>query len=95
MANNFTIRSRRDNGSLHLFVKGDFDGSSACILFNALKKNWDDCNKIFVHTQNLQDIHPFGQAVFQGNLPHLRGGLTNLFFTGESGSEIAPEYSVV
>jgi len=46
MASNFNILFKRKNGDLHIDLKGDFDGSSAKILYNALKRNCDeDSNK--------------------------------------------------
>lgn len=94
MASNFRILVHRNSDSLHLKLVGDFDGSSACVLFNTLARNWDDWNKIFVHTKDIKDVHPFSRDLFQGNLRKLNERRTNLCFTGENGPRIAPGYSI-
>ena len=46
-------------------MAGDFDGSSARELINALADHSKDFDKIFVDTNDLKSIHPFGKDVFQ------------------------------
>lgn len=91
MASNFTIRSKRKNGNLHIKLIGDFDGSSAHVLLNALKRNSDGEEKIFVHTGGLRRVSPFGRDVLQSHLSSLKNKSARIIFTGENGAILAPE----
>lgn len=91
MAYNFTIRFQRKNANLHMNLKGDFDGSSAHVLSEALKRNCDDAHKIFVHTSGLRRVYPFGRDVLQSNLSGLKRKSAKIIFTGEKGTFLAPE----
>jgi len=50
-----------------LQLYGDFDGNSAFELINTLKKNGKDFMQIFIDTNDLDKLHPFGLDVFQNN----------------------------
>ena len=67
MASNFQLLSYRNKDSLHLQLCGDFDGSSAYELINTLKKNGKDFIQIFIDTNDLNTLYPFGLDVFQNN----------------------------
>ena len=82
MASNFQISTHEKRDSLHLKLYGDFDGSSAYELLNAL----EHCNRfhqIFIDTNELQTIHPFGKDVFQKNIGPIEKKFGNLIFIGE------------
>ena len=89
MAANFQILSHKTRDSLHLKLNGDFDGNSAYELINALREHGADFFQIFIDTNNLKTIHPFGRAVFQKNLSILNKKLSNLIFIGENGHKIS------
>jgi hypothetical protein len=89
MASNFQILSYKTKDSLHLKLNGDFDGNSAYELINALREHGDEFFQIFIDTNNLKNIHPFGRAVFQKNLSILNKKLSNLIFIGENGHKIS------
>ncbi len=89
MAQNFKILSHRNSDNLHLKLMGDFDGSSAFQLLNTLKKNIDVDGKIFIHTNSLTSVHPFGSKVFHNNVAELRGGSKKIIFTGDYVEDIA------
>ena len=91
MASNFKISIHRNSDSLGLKLMGDFDGTSACELLNALKENCDGVDRVFIHTTGLKDIYPFGQDTFQNSLYLLKDRPFRLVFTGENASSIAPE----
>jgi hypothetical protein len=91
MASNFKISIHRNSDSLDLKLMGDFDGTSACELLNALKENCDGVARVFVNTSGLKDIYPFGQDTFQNSLYLLKGRPFCLVFTGENAGSIAPE----
>ena len=91
MATNFTIRFLRRKNELRIKLKGDFDGSSALLLFEALKRNSDDEKRIFIDTNGMRDIHPFGQAVFQSHLSELGQAPAEILFTGKKRALLVPE----
>jgi len=64
MASNFRISVHQNNGALHFKLKGDFDGSSAFELVNALQAYHGKVKKIIINTHGLSSIHPFGLGVF-------------------------------
>ncbi|MBW2707871.1 MAG: hypothetical protein JRD04_01070 [Deltaproteobacteria bacterium] len=90
MAPNFRIAVHRNSQSLHLKLLGDFDGSSAHQLLNVLKSDANGLARVFVHTDCLRNVHPFGQDVFQNNLDILKRQTVPLVFTGEYASQLAP-----
>jgi len=90
MASNFTIRFRRKNSELHINLKGDFYGSSAHMLLNALRKNCDTGDKTYVDTSGLTRVSPFGLDVLKSNLIDLKGKSANIIFIGAYGTTIAP-----
>ena len=90
MVSNFQIISSKTNGNLHLKLYGDFDVNSAQELTNTLIMRSAGCRDIFIDTNNLESIHPFGGAAFKMNLSNFRNQLNNLFFIGENKHEIAP-----
>ena len=65
MANNFHIFQHKTNESLHIKLTGDFDGSSASELINALVKNQNSYYQIFINTTEVKNIDPFGLDVLQ------------------------------
>ena len=88
MASNFQIYSFRTRDSLHLKLAGDFDGSSAYELLNAVIEHSNGYHEIFIDINDLKLIHPFGKDVFQKNLRSSSKLYRNLVFIGENGHEI-------
>ena len=82
MASNFRFFSHRTKDSLHLKLYGDFDGNSALELLNVLADSGRDCHQIYIDTNDLNTIYPFGQDVFQNNLGSLQSN--NLTFLGKN-----------
>jgi hypothetical protein len=91
MATNFRIFVHRNSENLHLRLMGDFDGISAHELLGNLKRYSHRTSKVFIHTNCLGDIHPFGLNVFHNHLDVLKGTSLKLVFTGEHASQLAPE----
>ena len=88
MASNFQILSYKTRDSFHLKLDGDFDGNSAYELINVLRDHGPEFFQIFIDTNNLKTIHPFGQVVFQNNFTIKR--LSRLLtFTGKHGNIMA------
>jgi len=83
LASNFQIFSYKTRDSLHLKLSGDFDGSSAHVLFNTLKKHGVYFHQVFIDTNELKTIHPFGRDVFQKKLSSFNKQFKNLIFIGK------------
>ena len=88
MASNFQIYSFKTRDSLHLKLAGDFDGSSAYELINTLTEHGKGFYEIFIDTNDLTTIHPFGKDVFQKNLRSTNKLYRNLVFLGKNGHDI-------
>ena len=88
MASNFRIFLHETRDSLHLKLDGDFDGSSAHELFKTLKKHGVDFHQVFIDTNDLKTIDPFGREVFQKKLSSFNKKFKNLIFIGENGDKI-------
>ncbi|MGB5992719.1 MAG: hypothetical protein WBG61_10385 [Desulfobacterales bacterium] len=82
MASNFQIFTFKTKDSLHLKLDGDFDGSSAHELINTLIAHSTGLWDIFIDTNNLKTINPFGIDVFQKNLNGIKKQLKNLIIVG-------------
>jgi hypothetical protein len=83
MANNFKFLSERVTDKIRLKLYGDFDGSSACELINFLKACRNGSNQIFIDTDNLNTLHPFGLEVFKRNLGQLGINKKNVSIFGK------------
>lgn len=68
MASNFRIIIHRNSCNLHLKLLGDFDGTSAHELIQAIVSHGRGADRIFIHTNGLREVAPFGRAVFQRNI---------------------------
>jgi hypothetical protein len=90
MAANFKIALHRNSENLHLKLYGDFDGTSACELIDAVREKGFGARKIFVHTEGLGEVFPFGCELFQRRLPFPKGTPVTLVFTGKDAHELAP-----
>jgi anti-anti-sigma regulatory factor len=88
MARNFNIYSFKTRDSLHLKLAGDFDGSSAHELINVLLDHSRDCFDIFIDTDGLKSVHPFGIEVFKKNMGATKLTIKNLVFIGSNGNKI-------
>ena len=95
MAMNFGITVSQNSDNLHLRLDGDFDGSSAYELLNALEERCCFASRAFIHTNGLRQVHPFGLSVFHANLSGLKAckKCRPLHFTGDHAGELAPEES--
>ena len=89
MASNFKILVHRNSNNLHLKLIGDFDGSSAHQLLNLIdRQNLEDA-EIFIHTNCLTEMVPFGRDVFIHNLRPLMKKAVKIFFTGDHASQLS------
>ncbi|MFZ7126861.1 MAG: hypothetical protein ACOWWM_11975 [Desulfobacterales bacterium] len=73
MAQSFRMTIRRSNERLTLHLEGDFDGSSALELINAIKNNALKSKDILIDTSRLVSVHPFGQETLRRHYFRLNG----------------------
>jgi hypothetical protein len=83
MGKNFKFLSDRTRERISLKLYGEFDGSSAFELINVLKDYRGCSNHIYIDTNNLKTIHPFGMDVFKRNLSTLDINKNNISITGK------------
>ena len=95
MASNFQIYSFKTKDSLHLKLTGDFYGSSAYELINTLTEHGKGFYEIFIDTNDLRSIHPFGIDVFQKNLGFSKILFENLVFIEANENEIAVKQTLM
>ena len=95
MSTKLQIKYRKSVGNLHIDPKGDLDGSSAFQLTNLIRKKYDGKGRVFINTENIKQIFPFGKSVFQGQLDFKILPAKRLYFKGKKGLEIAPNGSRV
>jgi phosphatidylserine/phosphatidylglycerophosphate/cardiolipin synthase-like enzyme len=88
MASNFKILLDRSEDRIHLKLYGDFDGSSAHELLNILKNNSHDLLKIYIHTDDLKHIYPFGLNTFLKSFSILNGCADKIVFTGKKAPDL-------
>jgi len=83
MASNFKIHSFKTSDSLHLKLTGDFDGSSAYELINTLEEG-KGFYEIFINTNDIKNIYPFGRHVFQKGMGPLKRQFNGITFVGKN-----------
>jgi len=91
MASNFKIYSFKTSDSLHLKLTGDFDGSSAYELINTLANYAKGFYEIYINTNDLNSIHPFGRQVFQKRLTALKKQFNGITFVGRNKQEMGSD----
>ncbi len=90
MACKFKILKNQKIDGVHLKLFGDFDGSSAHKLLIAIKIYSRMAKEVFIHTNKLKDVHPFGKAVFRNNFNEVNKHDVFFIFMGENGKLLAP-----
>jgi len=92
MAKYFKILSRRNGTNLNLDLSGDFDGTSAYELLYFLDKTCCACDQVFINTDRLKKVYPFGQEILNGNWCLLHGKRITLNFLGRYAREVVPDW---
>ena len=90
MASNFRVSTHRNSENIHLKLIGDFDEISAHQLIDVLEENRKNINKVFIHTNSLRRVHPFGCHLFHHHLKTLERPLMNILFTGDHANRFVP-----
>lgn len=91
MACNFKISAHKNSNCLHCKLAGDFDGSSACQLINLLKSKKRGVSTVFIHTNCVREIYPFGRNIFESNLNSVSDRAISIVFTGEKATQLIPQ----
>jgi hypothetical protein len=90
MGSTFRIHVHPSCDSVHLRLEGHINGLSAHELIEVLKRNCRWAARAFIHTSNLESVHPSARMVLEDNLGALDGKCLPLFFTGKYAGELAP-----
>ncbi|RPH52863.1 MAG: hypothetical protein EHM85_01225 [Desulfobacteraceae bacterium] len=84
MASNFMISIDRSTENIQIRLAGDFDGSSALHLLYLMNDCLKDSKKIFINTDFLGNIEPFGINVFRYNVGLIAKYSNRIIFSGEN-----------
>jgi hypothetical protein len=90
MASNFGLAIDRNSDGFGLQLAGDFDGTSAYELIYAIKKLPEDTIKLYIYTNGLKTIHPFGLDIFHKFMRSFNGQSAKIVFTGRNASQLSP-----
>ena len=90
MASNFGIAVDRNSDGFILKLVGDFDVTSAHELIYAIEKLPEDSVKLYIYTNGLKTIRPFGRDIFHMFMRSLNGQSTKIVSTGNSASQLSP-----
>ena len=90
MTYNFKIHTHQKSDTAYLKLIGDFDGNSAYELLNTIKTCSKVSNKVFINTDGLTDVHPFGKAIFRNNFHEVNKQNINFIFMGKNGKSLTP-----
>ena len=86
MSQSFKILVHLNSDNLHLKLTGDFDGTAAHELLDAIAGYGSSVNKIFIHTSGLESIHSEGRRIFDSGLQDL--DRRRMVFTGPPDSSM-------
>lgn len=88
MASNFKIGSYKTRDGFGLKLAGDFDATSAFELIYAVKTLPEKNEKIYICTDGLKLIHPFGIDVLRRFIHPLNSESTRIVFKGKNTSKL-------
>ena len=91
MKTNFSVKSKRTDQNLYIRISGCFDGSSAWELINTINRKSPKSGKVFIDTDNIRDVVPFGKNVLDVNVKKVVIDPENIFFTGKYYKTLMPE----
>lgn len=83
------IQIRESMGNLHLRLEGVFDESFALILSAILWERHPECRRLFIDTDGLQRVEPFGADLFRSFLRGFFEVSQCVYFKGKNGAQIA------
>ncbi|PIE68771.1 MAG: peptidylprolyl isomerase [Deltaproteobacteria bacterium] len=95
MSSQFRMTHRESHGNLHIRSEGVFDGHSAWELINLITNAAKDSGRIFIDTNRLEEVCPFGCHTFKTRMDFGIIPSSRLYFKGPKGFELAPDGSRV
>ena len=95
MALNFKMNIHRTIDKLYIRLMGDFDGSSAWELINAISENLNNSKFIQIDTGKLKKVYPFGWEVFYYNFLKIKNQQIRIRFVGSNALHIAPTWFII
>ncbi|MBU2547311.1 MAG: hypothetical protein KKB20_02775 [Proteobacteria bacterium] len=90
MASNFKISRSASKGTTHLYLKGDFDGTSAYELIKEIDKACTKKNRILIYTNKLRKIYPFACGILQNGMSFRKDRLDRVRFADKKLKETCP-----
>lgn len=91
MASNFQVFCDTNDTGTVLKLFGDFDATSAYELIEILKKRSNGSSKVFIQTDGLKNIYPFGLHIFHKSLRIINGRAGKIVFAGYQAQELSQE----
>ena len=91
MASNFQVFCDTNDTGTVLKLFGDFDATSAYELIEIIKKRSDGSSKVFLQTDGLKNIYPFGLHIFHNSLKIMNGQSAKIVFTGNKARGLSLE----
>lgn len=88
MADNFRITSHRKEDGLHFHLTGNFDGTAAMELIYTIAEHNASAQRIFIETDGLNVLLPFGRQVFLKRLSLIPAVCQKVMFTGKHGRKL-------
>ncbi len=89
MATNFRVSTHRNSENIHLQLIGDFDRISAHQLIDVMEENCKNADMVFIHTNSLRRIHPFGCSTLHHHLSTLKPP-SHILFMGDNANRFVP-----
>ena len=68
-------------------MASNFDGTSACELLNIIKNYSGNVLRIYIHTEGLNYVHPFGRDTFNVRLGAKKNRGDRIVFKGKKAHE--------
>ena len=91
MASNFKALLNRKKNDWYVSLMGDFDGSSAHELVNMLKSAGRKVGHIYIDTDQLAQLNPFGLEMFESIFKELKPSHADrVRFLGKKAKEMEP-----
>ena len=92
MASNFQVFCDTNDMGTVLKLFGDFDATSAYELIEIIKKRTGgSSSKVFLQTDGLKHIYPFGLHIFHNSLKSMNGQSAKIVFTGNKARGLSLE----
>ena len=93
MGANFDIELNKSDGNLLIDLKGDFDGNTAWELVNRIALEYDGSGMIFINTEKVEDVVPFGGALLENLICSSTFPRNKMVFEGAKRLMIDPAFA--